>query len=77
MVGLVGEELGDGILLTRRLVEGIAQLDLDVRGQATSLAGPRYHLVGDLLRGCRHQIMRPQAVGLHHRRDGLFSEITF
>lgn len=56
----IGEEIGESVYSTGSRIEGAEELALDVFSQAAALAAALDHLVGDLLGGGCHQIVRLQ-----------------
>ena len=74
---LIGEEIADRVLTTSGAVEGVAQLDFHIGGEAPTFAGPGHHFVGDLLAGGGNKIVMSERVPLENRGDGLEAQITF
>ena len=62
---------------TGRLVEGTQKFPLHIACEAATLAPALDHLVGDLLGGGRHEIVRLEPLLRHEAGEGLLAQIAF
>ena len=74
--GRIGKKFGHGMFAACELIECSANFGLDVWGQPPAFAGARHHLVGDLLSGDGHEVLRLDAALRHESGDGLRTEVA-